>query len=124
MVNSVSSGILVNSGHLLENLVFTELRRNFQEIYYYKTKSGKEVDFIVQVKGNKRLLIQACESLANPDTRKREIVALVEAMGELGLNNATIVTRNESEEVKVGGGVIDVVPAWRFFLGLLGSTAL
>jgi predicted AAA+ superfamily ATPase len=35
LVGSVSSGVLVNSGHLLENLVFTALRHHHQEIYYY-----------------------------------------------------------------------------------------
>ena len=32
LVTSVSSGILVNSGHLLENLVFNALRRTSEEI--------------------------------------------------------------------------------------------
>jgi predicted AAA+ superfamily ATPase len=41
MVTSVSSGILVNSGHLLENLVFTGLRRAYPEIYYHKTRTGR-----------------------------------------------------------------------------------
>ncbi|MFH2124205.1 MAG: hypothetical protein ABIJ50_12085 [Pseudomonadota bacterium] len=41
LVTSVSSGILVNSGHLLENLVFTALRRITPDICYVKTRSGK-----------------------------------------------------------------------------------
>jgi predicted AAA+ superfamily ATPase len=49
LVTSVTSGILVNSGHLLENLVFTALRRVSPDIYYYKTKSGMEVDFIARL---------------------------------------------------------------------------
>ena len=48
LVTSISSGILVNSGHLLENLVFTALRRVTPDIFYYKTKAGREVDFIVK----------------------------------------------------------------------------
>ena len=47
MVTSVSSGVLVNSGHLLENLVFTALRRLHPKIYYYKTQVGREVDFVL-----------------------------------------------------------------------------
>jgi predicted AAA+ superfamily ATPase len=66
MVSSVASGILVNSGHLLENLVFTTLRRLHPEIYYYKTRSGREVDFIVPDRGRSRMLVQVCESLASP----------------------------------------------------------
>ena len=118
LVNSVSSGILVNSGHLLENLVFTALRRLHPEIYYYKTKTGREVDFIVPVRGQARILVQVCESLAEPQARKRETVALGEAMVELGLKTGMIVTRNEDERIDSGGGTIEVVPAWRFLLDL------
>ena len=103
LVTSVSSGILVNSGHLLENLVFTALRRLHPDIYYYKTKTGREVDFIVPVRGRPRMLVQVCESLAEPQTRKRETAALSEAMAELGLKTGTIVTRNENERIDTGG---------------------
>jgi len=118
MVTSVSSGILVNSGHLLENLVFTALRRLHSEIYYHKTKTGREVDFIVPMRGRLKMLVQVCESLAEPQTRKRETAALSEAMAELGLKTGTIVTRNEDERIEAGSGTIEVVPAWRFLLEL------
>jgi len=139
LVTSVSSGILVNSGHLLENLVFTALRRVSPEIYYCKTKRGLEVDFIAHLpaapacawphadrlpaaqagmRNRSRLLVQVCESMAEPQTRKREVTALGETMVELGLKTGTIVTRNEEEEIKVDGGKIEVVPVWRFLLNL------
>ncbi len=116
LVTSVASGILINSGHLLENLVFTALRRLYPEIYYYKTKTGKEVDFIVPLRNRPRLLVQVCESLVEPLCRKRETAALAEAMAELGLTTATIVTRNEEEQIDVESGKIRAVPAWRFLL--------
>ncbi len=84
LVTSISSGILVNSGHLMENLVFTALRRMTPGIFYYKTQVGREVDFIVGSRDRPRLLVQACESMADPQTRKREVAALAEAMDELG----------------------------------------
>lgn len=118
LVTSVSSGILVNSGHLLENLVFAALRRLHQKIYYYRTKTGREVDFIVPLLGRSKILVQVCESLAEPQTRKREITALSEAMAEQSKKTGTIVTRNENERIEVSGGVIEVVPAWRFLLEL------
>jgi predicted AAA+ superfamily ATPase len=118
LVTSVSSGILVNSERLLENLVFTALRRLHQEIRYYKTKNGREVDFIVQTRGKSKTLIQVRESLAEPRTRKREITALSEAMAELDLKTATLVTRNEDERIEAGNGIIEVTPAWRFLLEL------
>ena len=122
LVTSVSSGILVNSGHLLENLVFTALRRLHPEIYYFKTKTGREVDFIVPMRGRPRMLVQVCQTLAEPQTRKRETSALSEAMDALGLKTGSIVTRNEADLIDVEAGTIDVVPAWRFLLDLPEST--
>lgn len=119
---SVSSRILVNSGHLLENLLFTALRRLHPEIYHYKTKTGREVDFIVPMRGQPKMLVQVCESLAKPQTRKRETLALGEAMTELGLKAGTVVTRNEDERIEAGGGTIEVLPAWQFLLELSEST--
>jgi uncharacterized protein len=118
LVTSVSSGIMSNSGHLLENLVFTTLRRFYQAIYYYKTKTGREVDFIVPLRGRSRMLIQVCESLSEPQTRKRETAALSEAMMELGLKTGTVVTRSEEARIDTGKGTIEVVPAWRYLLDL------
>jgi hypothetical protein len=123
LVRSVSSGILVNSGHYLENLVFTTLRRVYPEIFYYKTKTGREVDFIVSPRGQPRRLFQVCESLADAPTRKRETVALSDAMVELGLGTGIIVTRNEGEKIETERGMIEVVPAWRFLLNLAAATA-
>lgn len=116
LVRSVSSGILVNSGHLLENLVFTALRRLTPEIFYYKTKSGREVDFIAGPRGGARMLVQACESIAAPQTRLRETAALEEAMTERKLSRSLIVTKQEDERIETASGVIEVVPAWRFLL--------
>ena len=118
MVNSVASGILVNTGHLLENLVFTALRRVSPDIFYCKTKGGLEVDFIAQLRDRSRLLVQVCESMAEPQTRKREVAALSEIMAELGVKSGTIVTRAEEAVMEVNGGKIEVIPAWRFLLNM------
>jgi len=80
MVRSVGPGILVNAGHLLENIVFTALRRVSPDIWYCKTRSGLEVDFLVQFPDRSRELIQVCESMAEAHTRKREIAALAAVM--------------------------------------------
>ncbi|OIO07218.1 MAG: AAA family ATPase [Elusimicrobia bacterium CG1_02_63_36] len=128
LVSSIASGILINSGHLFENLVFTALRRLHPDIYYYRTKSGREVDFVVpdvtgapaktSVRKRRIALVQACESLADPQTRKREVTSIKEAMGELKLKTSTIVTRNEEDQIEVDGKRIMVIPAWRFLLDL------
>lgn len=116
LVNSVSSGILINSGHLLENLVFTGLRRIHPEIFYYKTRTGREIDFIVPWNPQSRMPIQVCESLAEPQTRKREVAAMNEALSELGLKSGIMVTKGETERIEIDGKTIQVVPIWRFLL--------
>lgn len=56
--------------------------------------------------------------MVEPQTHKREVAALSEAMQELDLTTGTIVTRSEEEQISVEPGKIDVVPAWRFLLSL------
>jgi hypothetical protein len=104
--------------HQLENLVFTALRRVSPDIHYFRTKSGLEVDFLARLPDRSRMLVQASESIAEIQTRKREVAALSEAMAELGLRSGMIVTRNDDEGIDVDGGKIEVVPAWRFLLNL------
>ncbi len=116
--DAFSSGILVTSGHLLENLVYIALRRISAEIFYYRTSTGREVDFIVQDTHRACSLVQVCESLADPRTLKRETTALAEAMAELSINQATIVTRADEAQLPVASGIIHVVPVWRFLLDI------
>ncbi len=118
LVTSVASGILVNSGHLLENLVFIALRRITSDIYYAKTKNGQEVDFVAQMEDRSLRLVQVCESMADPQTKKREVDALSDVMAEMEVESGTIVTRNEDGQIETDHGTIEVVPIWRFLLDL------
>ena len=45
-----------------------------------------------------------------------EVAALEEAMKELHLKSALIVTRNEEQQITSAHGRISVVPIWRFLL--------
>ena len=116
LLNSVSSGILGNGGHLLENLVFTALRRTGGTPFYYRTRSNREVDFVLPGKGGMPLLVQVCESMAAVSTRERELAALAEAMKETGAGTGIVVTRDEEAEIEDGKGRVRVLPAWRFLL--------
>ena len=60
------------------------------------------------------MLVQVCESMADPKTKKREISALAEAMAELKLNSGIIVTLDKEETIQVETGEISLIPAWRF----------
>jgi len=87
-------------------------------IYCYKTRTGREVNFIVPMRGRPLMLVQISESLAMPQTRKRKTAALSEAMAEIGLNTGAIVTRNDDDRIDVEPEIIEVVPEWRFLLDL------
>jgi uncharacterized protein len=115
-VRSVTSGILVNSGHQLENIVFVALRRINNSLYYYKTSTNQEIDFLMQDQQRNITLIQVCQTLVSPATRQREIAALQIAMKELGLLEATIVTRDETDKITFNEGIIEVIPVWKFLL--------
>ena len=62
----------------LENLVYLHLRRSFNRLYYYLTRSKRqEVDFIaVDNQGNPALAVQVCSDLSTPETVKREVAPL------------------------------------------------
>ena len=60
--------------------------------------------------------MQISFSLKDPATRKREISSLSFAMEELNLQEATIITYNEEDLIKVETGVIKIIPAWKYML--------
>ena len=114
-----------NLGARLENAVYLELRRRVRAtrdgaISYYHTAAGHEVDFIVgdPEVGVATQLLQVCADSSAATTLDREVRALEEAMGETGLVEATIVTMHYAEDVSVASGVVHVVPAWAWMLGV------
>ncbi len=109
-----------DKGKLMENMVFTELvKRGIKpndEFFYYKTRNGREVDFVVK-KGTEVIeLIQVCETLKNQSVEDREIKALVEADGELKAKRMTVLTWDEKREIKRDGMAIRVVPLWEWLI--------
>jgi len=49
-------------------------------------------------------------------TKKREVSALFEAMGEINEKNATLVTMNESGVLELEDRTIRIVPAWEYLI--------
>jgi len=81
-----------NIGHALETAVRVELERRGLEIHYVRTQNGYEVDFITRSPEGERMLIQVCADLAEPDTQKREIRALLDAASEYPEASLHIIT--------------------------------
>lgn len=114
---AVTTRFSENTGRYLENLVFLELHRRGEEMFYYRTTNGLEVDFLCRRDNRPTALIQTAWSMKAEDTRKRELRALAKAMTELNLQEALIVTHEEEEEIPVNGKTVRLIPAWRFLLG-------
>ncbi len=110
-------------GVRLETAVYLELRRRRPRardgsISYYVTQAGFEVDFVVGDPDDENAgeLIQVCADLSESETRSRELRALTAAMKELGLSQARLISLFENERVETDAGVIQVTPAWLWFL--------
>lgn len=115
MVASLSGSFSALQGPLLENMVFLALRRCTQEIYYYKTEAGHEVDFLaVHPYTQEKLLVQVCTDMEDSKTRQRELRVLTEAMNETGLQKAYIITESENTIINTPHGMIELVAAPEF----------
>ena len=101
-------------GLAFENMVFLELRRHYKDIFYYKTNSGKEIDFVVLSETGQVQLFQACFDLKSEQTKIREISALIEAANELKCKNLFIITLDDESEIKQGDFTIRVLPFWKW----------
>ena len=109
-----------NYGRLLENVVFIELlRRKYRpelDIFYYRTRNDREVDFVCRQGYRVEQLIQVCYDITNSKTLKREIDALLEASSELACTNLLLITWNKEDTMIKGELTIRLLPAvkWLF----------
>jgi predicted AAA+ superfamily ATPase len=118
MAQAFSLATSANNGLALENMVFVELRRIFEQVFYYKTSRGDEIDFAVGPDSDIHL-IQVCWELENQKgTRQRETRALLDGMKELDVRESWIITAYEEEEYqdKETGRLIHVLPAYKWLL--------
>ncbi|MEK7596829.1 MAG: ATP-binding protein [Patescibacteria group bacterium] len=109
-----------DKGKLMENLVFTELvKRGVKpnwELFYYKTRNDREVDFVLKKGTEVTELVQVCYEAINSDVEQRETKALLEASGELKVEKLTVLTWDEKREIKKDGKIIQLIPLWEWLL--------
>jgi len=109
-----------DTGKLMENLVFAELvKKGYQpnrELFYYKTRNDREIDFVLKKGYQVVELMQVSYNLADHDVEEREVKALVEAGKELDVSNLTILTWNEKREITADGTIIHLKPLWEWLL--------
>lgn len=98
----------------LENAVFCTLRRDFRQIFYYHTLTKQEVDFAVLSETGDLALYQVCHDISHPDTREREIQALLAAMQELEQKTAFLITDDHEENITQEDLTIYCIPFWKW----------
>lgn len=105
-----------NLGRLYENIVFLELKRKNEDIFYWKSRKGYEVDFVIK-KGMKiDSAIQVSISLEDKNVKDREIRALLDAKKELRPSHLIILTEDE-EGIETHSDVkITILPVWKWLL--------
>lgn len=114
LINAVSFRFSDDTGRLLENLIFSEIKRLGMECYYWKGK--RECDFIIRNGGAVREALQVTYAMKNAETKKREVEGLLEALREFNLKKGTILTYDESDSIDTDGKRIEIVPAWHWLL--------
>jgi len=113
LLNTVSFKFSDDFGKLLENLVFIELRRRNEQIYYFR--KNYECDFLIVRKNKVSLAIQVTKKL-DDDNEKREINGLIEVMKEYKLKEGLILTEDQEEEKMIDNKKIRVIPIWKWLL--------
>jgi hypothetical protein len=120
LASAVAHPSAQDTGHLLENAVYLELRRRYSRLHddaisYFAEKAGS-ADFVVDTGSDAPRVVQVCATLSDPATREREIRGAEAAMAQLGVTESTIVTLHELDRVTTVTGTVDVVPAWHWSL--------
>ena len=116
LAESVSFAFSQNIGRFLENLVFTELKRRGREIYYYKTKNGQEIDFVLRQGRDIAEILQVSDNILDSEVRKREINSTLTALLELNIKKGVILTSDQKETIKEKNKIIEIIPIYEWLL--------
>jgi len=120
-INSISTKFSKNLGRLYENVVAVSLLKKFgDDIFYWESDKKEEVDFVIKNNMKVSQLIQVCYDISEPETKKREIRALLKASKELKCKNLLVITSDyESEKIEEWFGIkrkIKFIPLWKWLL--------
>ena len=106
-----------DQGRLMENLVFSDLQKKWEEnLFYYRSPDGKEVDFVLKEGRKIEQLIQVCYDIENYVTKEREIKGLFKASRELKCNNLLVITWDYEAEETIDNQKIFYQPLWKWLL--------
>ncbi|MFW5888124.1 MAG: ATP-binding protein [Patescibacteria group bacterium] len=113
MRNRISFSFSEDEGRSMENVVFLELARRGEEIYFFK--GNKECDFLIKRKNKITDCIQVSRNL-DENNREREITGLAEAMETFNLGKGIIISEEEEGIKNVNGKKIEFIPLYKWLL--------
>lgn len=113
MYNEVAFISSANSGRVLENAVFLELKRRGRDVYYFK--ENNECDFVIREKNRPDMAIQVTKRL-DGQNENREINGIFEAMKKLKLKKGLIITEDQENEKIIKGKKIKIIPVYKWLL--------
>ncbi len=97
---------------LYENLAFLHLRRETDEVFYFKGR--QEVDLYANIDGG--LLVNVSYDIASQSTLEREINALLEGMDYFHLKKSYLITKERDETITIEEKEIVIIPIWKWLL--------
>ena len=83
---------------------------------YYLHQPQYEVDFVIRQGRTITELYQVAWSIQNPETRQREVKALVKAAKQFPKAKLFLLTFEEQELIQQDGVEIQVYPVWKWLL--------
>jgi len=112
--NAVSFKFSKDEGKLAENLVFIELKRREQEVYYWQSERKEEVDFIIKNKDN---TLTAINVTYVDEINEREINSLLKFQEKFKkIEEMIILTKDTEKTEKIENKTIKFIPLWKWLL--------
>lgn len=111
--SNFDASLFPDHGRLYENAAFLHLRRKTREVYYYL--QNREVDFYCRT-GNEQIIANVSYDIDSPQTKKREISGLLEALDYFGSELGYLITKDREGTINEGGKTIVITPLWKWLL--------
>ena len=108
--NAVSFKFSKDEGKLVENLVFVELKRLHNNIFYWHNSKKQEVDFVVK---NKDDSLDAINVSYTNEINEREINGLIQFKKEFKKSNKLILLTKDLEKIE---NEINFIPVWKWLI--------
>lgn len=114
--NIVSFKFSEEIGRIVENVVFLNLlfRNRDKEIYYWKDKQQREVDFVLKRGLKIEQLIQVTYVSSEEEIDVREERVLIKASEDLNCEDMLVITRDYEAEKELKGKRIMFMPLWKW----------